>query len=613
MISKMKKLTFLVFYKEYEQFLHSVRDLGVVHITLKQSGTTQDDSLEERMNEKSRYAAALKLMDKLRATDKAAAPLLDKEEDAVHLLNEFDSMVARKAQLAQTVQSLEKEIAAMEPWGDFNPLMVEKLAAAGWRLSFFTCNEKAFMPAWVEQYNAIQVNKVGSTLYFVTLTRAGEPVEPEAENGRIAGKPLSVLQRELGEVKTAMVRLDEELHTFAVEKYAIVAQAQADLLSSIEFSQVLLSTERVAGEKLMLLEGWVPQPKLAAVLSFVEEAGVYYEVADPAPEDIDEVPIEFSNNRFSRLFEPICRLYMLPKYNEIDLTPFFAPFFMLFFGLCLGDIGYGLLFLTAATIYRIKAKKASMSMKGMAALIQILGGSTMVCGLLSGGFFGIHLYDINLPLFQQLKNSISLDNQQMFNLSLILGGIQIVFGMCLKAVNLSLQMGAKYSIATASWIVMILSFVVAALFPALYPMMGTTHLVIMGIAAVGIFLFNSPGKNIFLNIGLGLWDTYGMVTGLLGDVLSYVRLFALGLSGGILADVFNQLAVGMKPDNIIAGPIVMVIIFVLGHALNIFMGALGAFVHPLRLTFVEFFKNSGYTGGGKDYKPFKKEIVINNQ
>ena len=129
--------------------------------------------------------------------------------------------------------------------------------------------------------------------------------------------------------------------------------------------------------------------------------------------------------------------------------------------------------------------------------------------------------------------------------------------------------------------------------------------VILGVAAAMIFLYNSPGKNIFLNIGLGLWDSYNMATGLLGDVLSYVRLFALGLSGGILAGVFNSLAVGMSPDNVIAGPIVMVLIFVIGHAINIFMNVLGAMVHPMRLTFVEFFKNSGYEGGGKEYKPFK--------
>ena len=126
------------------------------------------------------------------------------------------------------------------------------------------------------------------------------------------------------------------------------------------------------------------------------------------------------------------------------------------------------------------------------------------------------------------------------------------------------------------------------------------------ICGLAIFFYNDPTKNVFVNFGLGLWNTYNMVTGLLGDILSYVRLFALGLSGGILASVFNSLATGMSPDNAILGPIVMVLIFVVGHAINIFMNVLGAMVHPMRLTFVEFFKNAGYEGGGKEYNPFKK-------
>jgi len=135
---------------------------------------------------------------------------------------------------------------------------------------------------------------------------------------------------------------------------------------------------------------------------------------------------------------------------------------------------------------------------------------------------------------------------------------------------------------------------------------STAHQIVMGVAAIPIFFFNSPGKNPFLNLGLGLYDTYNMATGLLGDVLSYVRLFALGLSGGILASVFNSLALGLKPDNVVAGPLVFLIIFLFGHAMNIFMNVLGAVVHPMRLTFVEFYKNAEFTGGGKRYEPFKR-------
>lgn len=239
-------------------------------------------------------------------------------------------------------------------------------------------------------------------------------------------------------------------------------------------------------------------------------------------------------------------------------------------------------------------------------LVQLLGASTFFCGFLQGMFFGFSIYDIQIPFIQTMKNTICMDNKQMFNLSLILGAIQILFGMCLNAYNKTIQLGFKYAVGTISWIIFLLSTAFAALLPQVMPLGGTVHLIIMAITGCGIFFYNSPDKNIFLNFGLGIWDSYNMATGLLGDILSYVRLFALGLSGGILASVFDQLATGMSPDNVILGPIVMVIIFLAGHSINIFMNVLGAMVHPMRLTFVEFFKNSGYEGGGKEYKPFKK-------
>lgn len=200
--------------------------------------------------------------------------------------------------------------------------------------------------------------------------------------------------------------------------------AQHQVHSQIEFSKVVLSTDALADNKLMLLEGWIPSERLPEMTEYLRTQEVYYETAAPTPED--DVPILLENKGFFRLFEPIMRLYMLPKYNELDLTPFFAPFFMLFFGLCLGDSGYGLFMLLAVTLYRLFAKKLSASMKPILTLVQILGASTMVCGLLTGTCFGFNLYDIQVPFFQTLKETISLDNQQMFNLSLILGGVQII-------------------------------------------------------------------------------------------------------------------------------------------------------------------------------------------
>jgi V/A-type H+-transporting ATPase subunit I len=125
-----------------------------------------------------------------------------------------------------------------------------------------------------------------------------------------------------------------------------------------------------------------------------------------------------------------------------------------------------------------------------------------------------------------------------------------------------------------------------------------------GLGGLLVFILNDIKRNPLINVGAGLWDSYNMATGLLGDVLSYVRLFALSISGSVMGFVFNDLAIKLSGDIPVVSPIIMIIIMLFGHGINIFMSALGAFVHPLRLTFVEFYKNAGFEGGGKKYNPF---------
>ena len=595
----MKKLTFLVYYKEYEQFLERLRELGVVHIFTKSQGVAENQELQNRIRLAGRYAAAIKFLQGLNVVADKHEGEAKSGEKALELLTELQN---KQQQLAHKRQALEKEIASLEPWGDFEAENIERLRKAGYVVKFYICSEKQFNDEWISDYNATVINKIGSKVYFVTITSDKETPELEVEYAKLPEKSLSGLKAAVESLFSDINNIESNINELAKKSISDLEVAQKKIYSEIEFSKVVLTGDSLADNKLVLLEGWVPEVKSEDVKSFMDNQGAYYEISAPTPED--NVPILFKNDKFSRLFEPIIRLYMLPKYNELDLTPFFAPFFMLFFGLCLGDTGYGAFMVLAVTVYRLMAKNISSGMKPILTLVQILGASTMVCGLLTGTCFGFNLYDIQLPFLQKMKETIALDNQQMFNLSLILGGIQIIFGMMLKAVNQTIQLGFKYAVGTIGWIFVILSSAIA--FAGAMEMGGTVHMVFVVAGLLMAYLYNSPGKNVFVNIGLGLWDSYNMATGLLGDILSYVRLFALGLSGGILASVFNSLASGMSPDNVIAGPIVMVLIFVIGHSINIFMNVLGAMVHPMRLTFVEFFKNSGYEGGGKEYSPFKK-------
>ena len=606
MITKMKKLTFLVYHKEYEEFLNSLRELGVVHIVEKQQGAADNTELQENIRLFNRLAATLKLLQNQKHEKNAViATEGGTATRGMQVLDEVDALQTEHGKLSQQLQSYAKEKEVLEVWGNFEPTGIQKLKDAGYIIGFYSCSEGNYKEEWETEYYAMIVNRISSKVFFVTVTKAGQEVDLDVEQAKLPAYSLSRLEALYDTTEQAIEGNEKKLVALSETDIPSLKAALKELQSQIEFSKVVLSSEQTAGDKLMLIEGWAPAYSKVEIEAYLNDAHVYYEITDPMPGD--NVPIRLNNKGFFAWFEPICKLYMLPKYNELDLTPFFAPFFMVFFGLCLGDSGYGLFLFLGATAYRLLAKKVTPSMKSIISLIQVLSASTFFCGLLTGTFFGANIYDLDWPIVQRLKHAVLMDNNDMFRLSLILGVIQILFGMVLKAVNQTIQFGFKYAIATIGWIILLVSTAVSALFASseLLSMGGTAYKVVLCISGAMIFLFNTPGKNIFMNIGLGLWDSYNMVTGLLGDVLSYVRLFALGLSGGILAGVFNSLAVGMSPDNVIAGPIVMVLIFVIGHAINMFMNVLGAMVHPMRLTFVEFFKNSGYEGGGKEYKPFR--------
>lgn len=604
MVAKMKKFTFLAFHKDYERFLHNLRELGMIHVAEQDRTEVNEEELQQFIAETKRLKEAEKVLK--RSIDKKANRPFH-EPDVMRgkqIPAEIEQIQLRRTSLNQQLQVSKKERELLLPWGNFDPESIHRLEQEGYHMDFFIVPENKFDPTWETMYDAVIVKKESSKTYFVTVTRIDHIADLlDLEEIKLPDISLSSLDQLILSLEEKIKLQDEALQRLSDDLPSVEA-ALKDVGARIVFTRVAHSATPLADEKLMLLQGWAPVQNEQEIVSYLESMDVYFEATDPLPED--DVPIQFKNNRFSRLFEPIAELYMLPKYNEIDLTPYFAPFYMLFFGLSLGDMGYGMFLLVMATLVKmLQRKKPATGLKAILSLVQVLGASTMVAGLLTGGFFGFAVYTLDNPVSQALKENVFFNNNQMFILSLVLGVIQILFGMCLKVFNRIKQFGAIHALSTIGWILLLTSFIIAYLLPAFLPMGGTLHSFVMGLAAILIFFFNSPGKNPLVNLGLGLWDTYNMATGLLGDVLSYVRLFALGLSGGILASVFNSLAVGMSPDNAIAGPIVAILIFLIGHAINIFMNVLGAIVHPVRLTFVEFYKNAEFSGGGKKYTPFR--------
>ena len=363
------------------------------------------------------------------------------------------------------------------------------------------------------------------------------------------------------------------------------------------------------------MEGWAEKETSDRVDALLEAyPGVVYLKGDPEPGD--DTPVKLKNNRFARVFELVGDMYARPKYGTMDLTPFFAPFYMLFFGICLNDAGYGAI-LTLLGVWMLSRNRKPGMMRQAAWFATLCGAMTVAFGLLCGSFFGINMKEWfpGIPFF---------DFQgRFFSIALAIGMVQILFGMLLKVVMISSTAGFRHSLASLGWLLVLLGASVAGGLPMLdpawtipfYTPSSPAFYATLGAGAVLMLFFNSPGRNPFVNFGLGLWDTYNNLTGILSDVLSYIRLFAIGLSGGILATVFNALADGFVPEgaNIVVRLLVMVPILLVGHGINLFMSTISSFVHPMRLTFVEFYKNAGFEMSMRSFEPLRKMDDSENQ
>ncbi|MFA6863509.1 MAG: V-type ATPase 116kDa subunit family protein, partial [Dysgonamonadaceae bacterium] len=499
----MRKFSFLIYHNDYDLFLKDLRELGLIHVAQQDKEVPESDELNIFMDKLKKLQEAKKRLKSATREDKVEIPLnVADTELGYKIPGKIEEIQDRITTLEQQIQVSSKEYDALLPWGDFKPENINKLEQAGYVIDFFSIQKSAYNPEWEEMYNAIVINDKSSRLHFVTITKQNNVSEKlqleSAELPDISLKDLSAL------IKSLKIKREEEVGELKALSADIpsIDAAIADIESQISLKKVILNTNQVADNKLMLMQGWAPADKELKIVNYLQSKDAYYEVNDPDPED--DVPIKFKNNKFFKLFEPITKLYMLPKYNELDLTPYFAPFFMIFFGLSLGDIGYGLFLFVLATAVKIwKRSTMEDSMKSVLSLVQVLGVSAFFTGFLTGGFFGVQIYDFNNSFTHKLRDKVFLDNNMMFNLSLILGTIQVIFGMVIKVFNRTIQFGFVYGISTIGWIVLLLSIIFAAIFPTLLPMMGTTHLIILAISGIAIFLINSPGKNIFLNLGLG--------------------------------------------------------------------------------------------------------------
>jgi V/A-type H+-transporting ATPase subunit I len=591
MIVPMLKYSFLIYHKEYIPFLEKLQELGVLHIIEKKKEV--DENIKTSLHQITEINKALKFLNKRNLEESPAKS----EIDGLELVESIKNRIEEINAIEQERLSLNKDIQKARPWGDFDPQMEEKFAQKQIYLKYFVCGEKKFNLEWKEKYPVEIVNIQDGNIYMLALQHGANPIDIDAEEIKLPEQQLSELLEKDRANKERLEEIEKTFDEYAIKYQDILRKTRQRLQEKTDFDLAINHTEKQAEEKVMLLEGWIPEEKKEDLEEMLDNEDVYYVSSQPKKEE--KVPIKLRNNKFSRLFEPIGDLFSLPDYAELDLTPFFAPFFMLFFGFCVGDTGYGLIILIGTLIFR---RKASKELKPLLTLASYLGAATVLMGFVSGTFFGVELVKLEAYPFKE----IILDPLKLFWLSIGIGGLQIFYGMFINAANQIKQGGLKYGLSTIGWILLVISGALAVILPMIDIVLPKIVIqILFGISGALILIFANPDINIFASIGSGLYDAYNMITGVFGDLLSYIRLFALGISSAILGLVFNQIAAQFLGGSFLSY-IPFIIILLIGHGLNIFLASLGAFVHPLRLTFVEFYKNAGFTGGGKQYKPFSK-------
>ncbi|HOH78170.1 MAG TPA: V-type ATPase 116kDa subunit family protein [Candidatus Cloacimonadota bacterium] len=589
MIEKMRKYSFVLFHSDYESFLADLQRLGVVHII--RSTDARTDSQVRQLELMGRYNDALKLLKKIGSDKEKGNTSLPTKA----LLNRIEQAVSEKDDLRRQEDILKKQIRELSPWGHFDYELETQLENAGVKVDFHTCLKNHFKPEWLEQYCIRQINELGGIVYFVVLY-TGEKPALDCDTFSFHKHTLREFETQLEELQQRIADIDLFLNETAPEAIQRFEEEIQRISGEYDYEDATLQASSEAEDHLRVLGGWIPVSKERELSTYLNDKGIIHFAQDGKADD--NPPIQLRNNWFSRLFEPIGNMYMLPYYNEFDLTPFFAPFFMLFFGFCNADIAYGLVFIALGLFLRHKAKNPAA--KSVMMLIVIFGISSMLMGWLMGSALAFDLKKTVLDPAIIIRN-----NDQIFNFALLLGAIQILFGVAINAVKKGRQSGFMHSVAPIGIFLFLGSLSVLGA-----EMLGTDISAVKAYVRFPMFaglalllLFNQPGKNPIINVLGGLWLLYNVITGFFGDILSYIRLFALGVSSAILGFVINSIGSQMLGIPII-GPVIFFVFMLLGHALNIALGALSGFVHPMRLTFVEFFKNADFQGPGIQYKPF---------
>lgn len=578
-----------------ERAMAVLQEAGVVHVDLPQSVRAAD------LPELRRIDSALKALDRFAGSNPPAPGPEGVDGDLIGQVEELSRRLGEISSRLAHLQALSRDL---EPWGDFDPGAIRDLERHGIHLRRYRSDRRDLSLVSIPEDAFIKEVPGGKRPMFFVIARGREPLVSGATALPWPESGLDSIRSECQRLGDEQVAIRSRLSGLAFRR----DEVREAYRSTLNQESLRLTVAGLFGQDYLFgLEGWVPEEKIPSLEEKLNESGLPLKLEIRKPSEDEQPPLLLKNNWFISRIEPLLKLYGLPKYRDLDPSYFFAPFMVLFFGICLSDAGYGLIFLLAAYLMDRKLSSKVPSLSLPMKLCQAFAVSTIIVGLATGSVFG---YEFSSRHWILLDVSVgSGDPMLFFYLALGMGVLHLSTSYLLGMMQASSYQGVLQKLATLVVLwggVTLVSrniwFADGSYSQILY--YSGAFLVVAGLLLT--LLFSSDHRNWLARLGLGLWGIYGL-TGLVGDLLSYARLFGLGIATSAIASVMNQLA-GMAYHG--AGPALgiplAVIILAAGHAFNLALSILGSTVHSARLHFVEAFKNF-FEGGGMEYKPFKIE------
>ncbi len=590
MIVKMKKMALLVSGKQVNSALGQLRKLGLVHIKhLCHPAADAIDSCEHKLQLLNQAISLL-------GESKTVSQDLDKKQISFYV-KEIVILDRKKQELSTKLTELTVKRLWFKQWGKISSHSLAELKASGVFIKLYLGDRRCLKK--LPKDNLIYVlkkerNRVYLAAFFENEQESLNLTEVEVphENPYFLKKKIAAVQRELEEV-------NQELAAAAgYKKYFI--QTKDEIIKRLEFNQVRFGMAHQ--EDIYCLQGFCPQESISEINQAARKEGWATMVEDPI--DSDEVPTLIRNPGWVEIIRPIFKFMgTLPGYNEYDISFWFLLFFSIFFAMLIGDAGYGLLFLAVTFFLQQKFKKAK---KDIFFLSYLLSGATVVWGVVTGTWFGFEriaqLPVLNSLVIDRVDSFIGSNQIFMIYLCFFIGAIHLTIAHGVRAFRF---INSRLALAQLGWISIIWSvfFVAGKLVLNRTTPDFTLGLFILGSSLVILFAY--PKKNILKGALLSLADLPLKVIGSFSDVVSYLRLFAVGYATVAVATAFNNMALSSGSNSILAGFMSAFILF-LGHSLNILLALMAVVVHGIRLNMLEFSGHLDMQWSGIEYKPFSE-------